>query len=380
MKFPTVIVLWLLALALGITAYFVKFHNSEEALARTDIAPGERLFSSLPIRDIYAVTLTQGEEITHLTRGENNVWGIKERDNYTINYELLRDLLGSLNSLEITQGYPTSQEYFSRFGLSDEIAKRDAERGYKGAIKVTMLGSKGDQLAEISLGKFSGSIRVGGRFVRITGDDSGIYAVAETFPGITANPKDWLGKEFLKIDQMQSIAVTAPADPNFVNWKLTRENTQSQFSLANMKPNELMKLTSTNTLRNLFNYSVFRDVLTAKKAAELSEPNEKLKRTAVITTFDGLNYKLEFWPHKPLPKDPNADDRLPAPAISYNLTVAISVAPSTKLEASTQEKLNAAKAFEGRIFQISGSIIAPLQKLRSDFSTISKAPATSLSE
>ena len=58
-----------------------------------------------------------------------------------------------------------------------------------------MLGSKGDQLAEISLGKFSGSIRVGGRFVRITGDDSGIYAVAETFPGITANPKDWLGKE-----------------------------------------------------------------------------------------------------------------------------------------------------------------------------------------
>ena len=380
MKFPTVIVLWLIALALGITAYFVKFHNSEEALARTNIAPGEKLFSSLPVRDIYAVTLTQGEDVTHLIRGENNVWGIKERNNYEINYELLRDLLGSLNSLDITQGYPTSEEYFSRFGLSDEIPERDAELGYKGAIKVTMLGLNGDQLAEISLGKFSGSIRVGGRFVRITGDDSGVYAVAQTFPGVTANPKDWLSKGFLKIDQMQSITVTSPADPDFADWKLMREDAQSQFWLVDMKPNEIMKLTSTNAFKNFFNYSSFRDLLTEEKVAELSEPDEKLRRNAVITTFDGLSYTLEFWPHKPLPKDPNADDRLPPPAISYNLTVTISADPETKLEEAAQEKLDAAKDFEGHIFEISGSIIAPLQKMRSDFYTIKKTSEPPLSQ
>ena len=93
-----------------------------------------------------------------------------------------------------------------------------------------------------------------------------------------------------------------------------------------------------------------------------------------------MSYTLEFWPHKPLPEDPNADDRLPPPAISYNLTVTISADPETKLEEAAQEKLDAAKAYEGYIFEISGSIIAPLQKMRSDFYTIKQTSEPPLSQ
>ncbi len=396
MKSLTVIILWIFAILLGVAAYFVKFHGEEEIITRTKLAPGEKLFESLPIREIYRVTLNQGEEVTHLVRGEGNAWGVKERGDYAINYELLRSLLGSLNSLEVTQGYPADSKYFSRFGLSDDIAEDDQNRGYLGAIKVSMYDQAGAKIQEIWLGKYSGSSRVGGRFVRILGDDSGVYAVAQTFPSVTANPKDWLGKEFLQIEEMKSIALTAPADPSFVNWKLSRANSQSQFSLVGMSENEVMQLTSTNALRSLFAGGSFQDVLSKERSVELSVTDEKLKRQAMIITFDHLTYHLDFWPHKQKPKDPNTDPRLPALQPSYNLTIKVTEdfpqernkradetpeegakldAQFTQLQKIAREKFHAAKALEGRIFQVSQSVIAPLQKERSDFVTPQQKPA-----
>ncbi len=53
-------------------------------------------------------------------------------------------------------------------------------------------------VSEVFFGKFSGTSQAGGRFLRLAHDDSGVYAVGETFPGVTASPKDWLSKDFLK--------------------------------------------------------------------------------------------------------------------------------------------------------------------------------------
>ena len=388
MKSRTVIILWTLAIVLGITAYYVKFHGEENQNTRTKLAPGDQLFENLPIREIATVTITQGDNTTHLARAKDNVWGVKERDNYAINYELLRNLLGALNELEVTQGYPSANEHFARFGLADKNTKEDEKLGYLGAIKINMADADGSTLAEVYLGKYSGSTRVGGRFVRITGDDSGLYAVGQTFPGITADPKDWLSKDFIKIDQMKSISLSAPADASFTSWKLIRPNSQGQFTLDGMTANEVMQLTSTNAMRELFTYSAFQDVITEKQAADKSNPDAKLKRIATITTFDGLSYTLEFWPQKEVEKDPNADPRLPATLPSYNLTIQVSAdfpkarnksadeSPEDskrldnefiKLQKTARAKLAAAQAFQGRIYQISQSQIAPLQKKRNDF-------------
>ena len=395
MKFPTVITLWFIAILLGVTAYFVKFHGNEEATARTQLPPGEKLFESLPIREIYSVTLKQGEQTTQLLRGENNEWGVKERAKYPINYELLRNLLGSLNSLEVTQGYPVASEYLPRFGLTEEPSVEDEKRGYLGAIKVTMTDKKGNTIAEIAMGKYSGTSRVGGRFVRISGDESGVYTVAETFPGVTAEPNNWITKDFLKIEQMQSISLSAPHDPKFTKWKLSRDNNKAQFSIEGINDGEFMQLTSTNALRNLLVNSQCQDVLSAEHVIKLSQPDEKLKRKALITTFDGLNYELHLWPHKILPEDPNADSRLPPVPPSFSLTVKVTIDPPksrnkaadekpedtlildeqfNQLQKSTQEKFAYAKTLEGRVYQVSQSTIAPLQKLRSDYV---KSPATS---
>lgn len=388
MKFRTVIILWIIAAALGTTAYFVKFHGTEDLETRTRLAPGDPLFENLPIRELASVTITQGDNTTHLVRAGDNAWGVKERDNYPVNYELLRNLLGALNELEVTQGYPCSGEHFARFGLADETTAEDAQRGYLGAVRVDMKDAGGNSLAVIYLGKYSGTSRVGGRFVRIAGDGTGVYAVGQTFPGVTANPKDWLDKGFLKIDQVKSVSLSAPDDPSFSAWKLTRPGANGQFTLAGMKDGEVMKLTSTNALRQLFSYSSFQDVLSGGEADAKANPDAKLKRRAVVATVDGLSYTLDFRPQKTAPKDPDADPRLPTMQPPYNMTIKVSAdLPATRTKAADEkpedgkrldqafarqrkqasEKLAAARALEGRIYQVSQSLVAPLMKERRDF-------------
>ena len=346
------------------------------------------LFQSLPIQEMHAITLTQGDEKTHLIRRENNEWGIQERDGYPIDYQLLGDLLGSLDTLNVAQGYPVSREYFKQFGLEHQSDDATKKKGYVDPITVTMLGKDGKTLEEITLGKFSGTTQVTGRFVYIAGDDSGVYTVQQTFPGVTADAKDWLGKDFLKMNQVRSISVSAPADSTFTPWELTRPNDTVPFKLSKIKEGEFLQLTATNVFQNLFANSQIQDVLDQARADETSASDVKLKRSSTIETFDGLTYHLEFWPQKQAEADADADDRLPPAPPSYHLTVKVdfnfpkerqkgadeSPEDAKNLDQqfivsqkAAEQKFNAAKAFEGRIFQIGYSHIAALLKTRSDF-------------
>ena len=401
MKSRTVIILWIIAVLLGIAAYIVKFHGGEDHSTRTILAPGQKLIESLPIREITRVTLSQGKETTTLNRTEKNgepAWHVAERGDYVINYELLRNLLGALGEIEVTQGYPATSEHYGRFGLATQSDQAGEE-----ALRITIAGKEGATVSEIFFGKFSGTSQTGGRFLRLAGDDSGVYAVGETFPGVTASPKDWLSKDFIGIELITNISISAPSDPNFKTWTVVKHpktdgnyNPNGQFLLQGMTDDEVMQLTSTNPLRNLFSYSAFKDVLSEKEAAESAHPDAKLKRQAVIATNDGFTYILNFWPQNPEPKDPNADPRLPAVQPNYLLTIEVSAdIPTTRKPATDetpevtktndaafaqilkiqQEKLAAAQALQGRIYQISQSTISPLQKLRSDFVKTKNKPS-----
>ena len=399
MKSHTVIILWVIAIVLGVTASIVKFGNRDDNATRTKLAPGDKIIPKLPIREITKVTLSKGKEITHLVRVSDEQWSVVERENYPANHELLRNLLGALGELEVTQGYPVSESHFGRFGLS---AKAEESQGAGDntdqGLLVTIIGKDQAIIERVYFGKYSGSSESEGRFIRIASDEAGVYAVGETFPGVTPSPADWLNKDFLKIDQIQSISLTAPSNQEFKPWQLVRQNQadgnanpNGQFILADMTDQELMVLTSTNQLRNLFSYSTFQDVLNKQDAASSAIPDQKLRRQATITTYDGFSYIIDFWPQKDKAQKPVADDRLPAVQPTYLLTVRVSAdipekrtpgkdkskqqpevieALNAEFEikkAVLQEKLAAAQTLEGRIFQVSQSTISPLQKKRSDF-------------
>jgi len=382
MKKRTVLLLWLLALALGTTVYFVKFQKTKQKTTHTKLAPGDKLLPDLPIRELTKVTLHQGKDTTTLTRDANNQWSIQERANYPANHELLRNLLGTLKELRITQGYPCPEQYLGRFGLAAE-SSTPSDLG----LRVTMSTNKNS--SEIFLGKYNGATRnTMGRFIRLTTDSSGVYAVGETFPGVYADPPAWLDKTFFTIHNIQSIQLTAPNDPEFQSWNIVRSSIKptDQFKLSDLKENETMLLTSTGKLRHLFAVTSFQDVLTPAQVKQTSNPDPKLKRQVVITTFDNLTYTITYWPQAPKKqpvKDP--DSPLPPAKPSYILTVQLQgdlpagprkklpneTPPQTqaldKLYAQLQQSVPAVKKLQTRYFQVGHTMLDLLNKSRKDF-------------
>lgn len=384
MKPRTVIILWAIAIVLGTTAYFVKFHSSDKKSIHTQLTPGEKILSDLPIRELTSVTLHQGQETTTITRDNNNLWTINERHHYPANHELLRNLLGALGQLRVTQGYPCSPEYFGRFGVSSESSD-ESDLG----LRVSMSDASGATLADVFLGKYNGATRTTmGRFIRIADDHSGVYAAGETFPGVYADPAAWLAPQFFNISNIQSINLTAPSDPEFAAWKVNKASpaAKDQFKLVGMTDQEVMNITSTGTFRSLFAFTTFQDVLSDVEVKKTSNPDAKLKRKVVIQTFDGLTYTITYWPQQTPTKKKNPPT--PPQQASYLLTVAITAnLPNAKNKAPDESPADAKKrdaaflaqqqklknhitlvqSFHGHTYQVGYTMLEPLQKSRSAF-------------
>lgn len=391
MKSQTVFILWAIAVVLGIAACIVKFGGDDDDQTRTKRAPGDRLIAHLPIRELTKVSLGQGAENTTLVRLDEDRWGVSERDNNPVDHELLRNLLGALGELNVTQAYPSSDKHHDRFGLAPGSGITDEAADQ--ALVVTIFRGENAILETVYIGKLLGTSRSGGRFIRIGSDSGAVYTVNETFPGVSALPRDWINKDFLKIDQIETIEVSAPSDPEFTSWKLSRQskadgsvNPDGQFKLADLTQNEVMQLTSTNSFRNLFAYSNVQDVLSKEEAAARANPDIKLKRRATITTYDGFHYVLYLQPLSQAVMPAGPDDRLPPTPASYLVSISVSC---DSLEDATNEdsgssngelppgssalrkKLDQAKSLTGRIFQVSHSTISPFLMNRSDFAKTS---------
>lgn len=387
MKQRSVITLWAVAVALGIAAYFVKFHRSSDHQLRTNLSPGEKIMSQLPMAELTTVTIKQGADITTLHRGEDNYWTVNERRGYPANHALLRNLLGSLGQLQVAQGYPCTSEHYGRFGVSTE-SNEVSDLG----LRITLTQADGSELTDIYLGKYNGTRRgTVGRFVRLASDSSGVYAAGETFPGVYADPPAWLDPQFFNIENIQSVSVSAPSDPSFTPWQLKRPSVapNAQFKLVGMTSHEVMKLTSTGAFRTIFAHTTFQDVLTQDEADQTAQPDSKLKRQALIQTFDGISYTITFWPQKVKPQPtPDPESPLPPVQAAYLLTVTVSAKlPKTRNntkdespEISVQKDqafatyqqaikthLALTESYQGKIYQVGHTLLEPLQKLRKDF-------------
>lgn len=361
MKSRTVIILWIITTLLGVTTYVVKFKNPSHADQNTELTAGDILLKNLPIREVARITLRQGDQSTELLRLSDNIetplWGVADRDNYTINYELLRNLLGTLNQIKVSQSYPCESSHYNRFGLMEE-----SDNIHEAGLQITMFHKDGSKLGDVFLGKFNGNNQANGRFIRVAGDDSGVYSVRETFTGISASPQYWLDQTFLKVSNIKSVTLTAPNDPEFTSWKLVKKlnpdgtpTANGLITLDGMTEKEIMKIASTNPFKKLFSSTRFLDLLSEEQVAKTTNPDPKLARTAVIQTEDGITYTVNFWPQLPV-ADATAN---------YLLKLTLSAEETDNPEVT--DKIIAAKRIEGKIYQVSPSTIAPLQKERGDF-------------
>ena len=386
-----VIILWVIAIALGGAVTAVKLTRQHTAQSSTQRAAGQTVFSSFPAAEIASVEI-QGTTGTVTLVKKDRQWTVAQRADYPANPAYVNGFIRTLGELKVTRGMEAGPSFAPRFGM-DEAATNPADRG----LTATFKDAAGKTLAKVSLGKtiassaeatpFGGSNAVG-RYVRNHGDASGFYAVNETFPAVSADPSRWLADDFFNPEKIQTISLSQSASEQPA-WQLTRVSEDAEFTLVGAAANEVLDTAATTPLKSLFSYARFDDVIPGT-------PPAAGQRQATITTFEGFTYALTITPAASAPPTNPASPQTPA-TDNYLLTVKVSaqLPPQRKAEAGEKpadaktkdtafnERLQALTAklakeqtLAGRTFAVNKTTVEPLLKERAQLITKATPPPT----
>ncbi|MCW1924106.1 DUF4340 domain-containing protein [Luteolibacter arcticus] len=395
-----VVVLWIVAIVLAAAAFFTRSGNSKGAESKTERSRGQTVLADFPADQVAKIKVSSGENTTTLVRKDGK-WTIEEREGYPAKTTSVNDFLRSLAEVKVTEGVEAAPSYAPRFGM-DPGASKPEDRG----TEVVLSNDAGTELAHITLGKnlqaagddpmasmMGGGGGSTGRFVRNHADETGVYKVSEMFSALTPEPKSWLNDEFLKVEKIKSVTVSPAAQPDKVDWKVTRADENGEFTLDGAQAGETLDTTAASTLKSLFSYARFEDVVSADKASDMGKALEM--RTVKIETFEGFVYNITLTPieaEKPKEADPNAAP----PEENYLMTVDVEGTLPTERKKEEKEsaedakakdkafadrktelekRLAAEKAMNGKTFQVTKYTVDALLKPRAELIKKPEAPA-----
>jgi hypothetical protein len=381
-----VIILWIIAIALGGAVGLVKLTQKDTTTSATKRTAGQTLFESFPAAEVAALEIKGVGGTVNIVRKDGK-WTIAERDGYPANSAYINDFLRTLSDLKVKRGMEAGPSFAPRFGM-DEGASKAEDRG----LTATFKDASGKELAKVSLGKniesgadpgpFGGAASVG-RYIRNHADESGFYAISEMFPSVSDEAARWLSDAFFSPEKIKSISISQKGKDETA-WKLGRDTEDAEFKLDGATGNETLDTTATTPLKSLFSYARFNDIIAPDKVAERANADEK--RSAVIETFEGFIYKLVITPSK---AGAASDDVLLTVSVSADLPKERKKEENEKPEdakakdeaftsriKSLTEKLEKEKALEGRVFLVAKTSVDALMKDRDQLITKAQpAPA-----
>ena len=395
-----VVVLWIVAIVLATAAYFTRSDKSKGFESKTQRSRGQTVLADFPTDQVAKVKVGSGETATTLVRKDGK-WTIEERGGYPAKTEMVNEFLRSLAEVKVVDGIEANPSYAPRFGM-DPNASKPEDRG----TEVVMSNDAGAELVHITLGKnlqaagedpmaamMGGGGGSTGRFIRNHGDETGVYKVSEMFSSLATEPQRWLNEDFVKIEKIKTISVSPKAQPDKVEWKVTRTDENAEFTLDAPQAGETLDTTIASSLKSLLYYARFEDVLSEDKAADIAKPLEK--RTVKIETVEGFVYTITVTPTDEKPKEATPEG--PPPEENYLMTVDVEgtvPAERKKDEKDTPEdtkakdkafadrktelekRLVSEKALSGKVFKVTKYTVDALTKSRAEIAP-KGAPAAS---
>jgi hypothetical protein len=293
-----VIILWIIAIALGGAVGIVKLTQKDSTRSATKRAAGDTLFESFPGTDVTNVAI-QGADGKVTLAKKDGAWIVAERDNYPANSSYVNEFIRTLTELKVTRGMEAGPSFAPRFGM-DESATSTEARG----LTATFSDASGKEIAKVSLGKniesgqdagpMGGAMTVG-RYIRNHADETGFYAVSEMFPSVSAEAPRWLNTDFISPDKVKSISITHKGKED-IAWKLVRETEDAEYKLEGAAGNEVLDTTVTGPLKSVFSYARFDDVVASDKVAEKADAANR--QTVVLETVEGFKYTIGITPVK----------------------------------------------------------------------------------
>ena len=367
-KPPLLILIGLLAVCTPIAG--IMLIKTPQRFTPHNESIGEKLVARFAATDVQDIRIATTDDEALLNKTATG-WVVSNRADYPIdNAAEIDRLVESILRLKVGLEIPAKDSHYAEIGLLSpddtekaekyiEARKKEGEKNPADprGMLITMKNGTGGILASLILGpEFGGEPgqpirglllrslsgkegvwKVVGGLNRRTGDPSGGGDVRR---GPLSEAKSWLSYDFLSVKKAKSIALSAPSDPEFKGWTVTRETEEGEFTTPDLKADEEMNTTTTGPFKNLFQNLRFEEVLTAEEATERSDADQA--RRVVISTFEGFTYTFDFAPLKPA--EAEEDENTPPPPSNYvgSVTVEGTVAQTrTKVPDDTEERAKA---------------------------------------
>jgi hypothetical protein len=378
MKRQQFILLVVLLVVLGGGA-LVLFQRNQSSWKQSGAGVGQKVLGDFDVNSVARLSIAQSTNSVTLVRTDSR-WVVKERGDYPANFDEIRDSIRKLAEVKVVQTTEVGASQRPRLELTEPSS------GTNSGTKVELLDAAGKPLKTLLLGKMV--MKQGGQPSPYGGPDGypvGRYVlplpagdtvsvVSDTLASLEPAPARWINKDFVKIEKIRSIALTAPEATN--SWTLSRDAETNSWTLANATADEALDKNKVGGVAGSFGGATFNDVLAGKSTAEagLADPTK-----VGFTTFDGFTYELQTG--KLLGDDYPLTVTVEG-AFAQSRTAGTDEKPEDKTKLDKEfadqlvklnEKLKKEKAFAGRTFLVSKWTVEALVKSRHDLVQEKKA-------
>ncbi len=255
---------------------------------------GEKLFPKLPINDVARIQIRQSVGEVNLIK-EDDLWRVKERNNYPANFSQISEFLVKAGNLKIGQSEEIGASQFAKLellepakGIGSGTLLELKDKSGK-AIQSAILGKKQMRKSERPSPYGGDEGYPVGRYVLLPSDTNNVLLISDAMTEAEAKPENWLNKDFFKVEKVRAVSLAATTATN--SWKLTRETESAVWTLADAKPAEPLDTNKVSGIATSISSPNFIDVVVDPNLEQTG-----LDKPLVLTleTFDGFTYTLKI--------------------------------------------------------------------------------------
>ena len=340
----------LAALAVIGGAGLVLLNRNKESWAIPDARMGEKAVPHFPFNEVAAIYLRGGGSAVNLVR-KNDVWRVTERGDYPADFHQISDALIKVRDLKVVQSEPVAASQLGKVRLAEPDTAG-------GGLLAEFKDAQGKLLESMILGKVhvpepkKGSPFVpspDGRYVLLRNDPQNALLVSDPLSILAPSPKNWLRKDFIKVEHVKSISKTTP--DGVTAWKVSRETETSPWKTAGAKPGQNLDDAKMSGLANMMSVSIFMDVV---PNADLAATGLDKPTVATFETFDHFTYGLKLGG-----KDPEGNRYIAVTAMADLPAGGDDKTGETK---KLQDKLKLEQSFASSVYIVGSWIVESLDR------------------
>jgi len=349
----------------------------DAARSSGDSGSGKLLLGAdFPLNDVAEIDIKhETNELALVKKSEQDIWRVKQRDEYPANFSNISDFLVKLKELKIVQVEEIGPSQLARLELagpgqgSNSAVVLELKDKTGKAIRTLWLGKKHSRkMSQQQAMQFGGEGFPDGRYVMLPSDAKNALLVTDPMTQVEPKPADWLNKDFFKVERPRTISLAFPEATN--SWKISRDTEAGDWKLVDAKPDEKLDSTKASNVYNPFGQPGMDDVV--PKSAKPEDYGLDKPTVLTVETFDDFVYTIKigkkngesypismaFTANLPKERPPAKDEKPEDKALADKAW--------TERQKQLEEKLKQTKTYEGWTFLVTGWNVDVFLKVRGD--------------